>query len=112
MGIRFNKESRMGKKATIKHNGETYYLTLAEYAYCGRTAVQMWCSWGEPYADVSVNIMGEIIEGNEIAVDTNNLPEWVLPCLRENGIVGETKRTASSGFCVYPVVDVNKDKFV
>lgn len=89
----------------IKYNspwGTGYNINLVVDTYCsyGNLYIGMITDEGEPYADLSVNI--EPLEGGEIAVDVNNLPDGEAFILN-NGLGEFTGKYLRSGFCRYPV---------
>ena len=63
----------------------------------------------EPYCDITVNLPGEILSGENCAfVDVNNAP-FITPFLEENGLAEPTGMMGFSGWCAYPEYRFNMD---
>lgn len=100
----------LGKKESVA-------LTLGHYMSNGNIAVQAVTKDGEPWATFSINIEGGMSKEmgtDHIFLDTNTYPEEVFKPFIEAGIISSPKdvRVVQSGFCFYPIVKVDKDKFV
>ena len=98
----------MYNKFNYKLSGTNYqvWLRTAEYAD-GSLAVRMMCHEG-PFANLSVYV--EPLQGNHIAVDTNNMPE-AEKFILDNNLGKPTGQFVASGYCVYPVYEMFVDKF-
>ena len=95
--------------------GKTYeiFFKTEHYAYNGNLALQAYTKEGEPFADVSVNVMGALSaeEGKDhICVDVNNLPMASFGEIVKAGVLTPTGRQAQSGFCTYPIYKVDFTK--
>ena len=93
---------------TYNYDGEDVTLNITQYTD-GNTAVLINCTNGEPFGRLSVNTGVDLPE-NWIAVDTNNLPDAV-DFIEDNNLGKHTGYSIPSGFCVYPVYELNIEKF-
>lgn len=62
----------------------------------------------EPYADVTVNILGEDIEGRQAFLDTNNMP-GIDRFLLSIGAGKPVGRLGFSGYCAYPLFEFSEE---
>lgn len=70
----------------------------------GRTCLQAFSdSDGIPYAKLTVNLVNEEVNENEIFLDVNNIRS-VLKDLRAANLIEEIVGVAQSGFVLYPKV--------
>ena len=95
--------------------GKTYkiWLKAEHYANNNALALQAITEDGEPFADISVNIMCALNSEerkNHVCVDTNNLPRKSLEPLVKAGVLTDTGRMAPSGFVQYPIYRVDLSK--
>lgn len=58
----------------------------------------------EPFTDLSVNIA--TLPKNQFCVDINNFKEG-LDLIKKYNLAKDTGRTLSSGFCTYPIYELN-----
>ena len=64
----------------------------------------------EPYCDITVNLPGEMLSGENCAfVDTNNAP-FIPGFLEANGLAEPTGMLGFSGWCVYPEYRFNMEE--
>lgn len=64
----------------------------------------------EPYCDITVNLPGEMLTGENCAfVDVNNAP-FIRAVLEENGLAEFTGMMGFSGWCAYPEYRFNMDE--
>ena len=59
-----------------------------------------------PIACLTVCIPDSNLEGDEVALDTNNCP-WVVDFIKAHNFGHPTGKTLKSGYCTYPVVILN-----
>ena len=105
----------MAKIFNFPFLGKTYKICFKteHYAYNGNLALQAYTRDGEPFADVSVNVMGALSaeEGKDhICLDSNNLPMSSFEEIVKAGVLTPTGRQAQSGFCTYPIYKVDLTK--
>jgi hypothetical protein len=111
----FNKETDMTRIFNFPFLGKTYKVQFkAEHYACnGNLALQAYTEDGEPFADVSVNVMGALSadDGKDhICLDVNNLPMSSFGEIVKAGVLTPTGRQAESGFCTYPIYKVDLTK--
>ena len=94
-------------------SGEQYKccLTMGQYANGGHyIGILYWDkefgAW-MPYADATVCLAP--LQGNKVALDTNNMPQ-IAELFRKHGLGRDTGRHLYSGFCAYPVYELNMQK--
>lgn len=63
----------------------------------------------EPFADLTVNLSGDIANDTYQFVDTNNCP-WAEEFIEENNLGTPTGLYGGSGYCSYPLYQFNIDK--
>ena len=98
---------------TIKMYDKTYRIRFALSAYRNNGApaiVAINEDDGDVFAVVSVNIPGYDTGDNMVVADTNNCEE-LIDAMEREGVIGEPEDYIQSGFCVYPVVKINKEVF-
>lgn len=103
------------KTYEIKAYGKTYNVhpTVNKYQSNGTLAISLITDSGEPFANLTVNIMDTMIWGNDTTafVDVNNC-EWAENFIAKNelgeymGIIGR------SGFCTYPLYKFDIEKIM
>lgn len=91
------------------------YLTFTRYSCNNRPALQLYCYDTElegflPYATLSVNLPdAKPSNSNCIFVDVNNCPFVLHLLITTLNVAKLTNHTASSGWCIYPEVELNPD---
>lgn len=83
-------------------------IDVAKYSSNNNTAIQLYENgdW-QPFATITTNIIP--LPENFIALDTNNCP-WAEAFLEENGLIVDAWGELASGFCVYPVYEIDLNK--
>lgn len=96
------------KTLTINGYGKTYEikLELSTYTSNQNTALLATCTTGEPYGSFTVNIE-PMPDASIVALDTNNSPNILVDL--QDAHLCEQIGTIRSGFCVYPIVKLNKE---
>ena len=89
--------------------GNTYVLVFAVglYSTTLNQAVQIFCEdsgYLEPYCSLTVNL-NKVPKGYAY-LDTNNCPEKIIRGLEEEGLVAKTGTSMRSGFCIYPLYNI------
>lgn len=83
------------------------YIEQSQYVkptrlYLGLRTREYGEEYFEPYCDITVNLPGEMISGENCAfVDTNNAP-FITEFLEKNGLAEPTGLFGFSGWCAYP----------
>ncbi len=83
-------------------------LDIEHYSNNNNIAIQLYdAEDGEPYATITTNII-PLPEGC-VALDTNNCP-WAEEFLESLGVLEDALGEIQSGFCEYPVYQLDLDK--
>lgn len=94
----------------VKSYGKTYNVRLVcnKYANNNSLAISLITDEGEPFCNLTVNIMDSLIWANDSTafVDTNNCP-WAKQFITENGLGEPMGIYGTSGFCRYPLFKFN-----
>ena len=85
------------RKAAYRHGG-TLAVIMDEVESC------------DEYGVITVNLSHEIQDGYVAFVDTNNIP-GIDTWLEEQGIARSTGIFGRSGFCLYPLMLFDTEKF-
>lgn len=97
---------------TIKINflGEKFTLGFVKstYANNGNIYVGVYSPYGEPFTDLTVNL-GIELEEKTAFIDTNNCDKSIINALERRGLIINSYRTVSSGFCIYPIYFLTDD---
>ena len=72
------------------------------------TALELVCEDGIPLAVITVNL-GDLLERNMAYIDTNNC-SWAEDFLIDNNFGIPTGEYKSSGFCVYPLYQLDLEE--
>lgn len=86
-------------------------LTATNYQINGNTAVRMNClvdGYYEPFANLTVNLDEKLPEGFAF-IDINNLP-GAEDFVEKNELGHFTGKWGRSGFCVYPLYELDLEK--
>ena len=97
------------KTMELKAYGETYKLhtVIDRYQSTNNIYIGLVCDNGEPFADLTTNIMP--LPDNMSAVDTNNC-SWAEDLIEDYELGTKKKTTLSSGFCTYPLYEFDMNK--
>lgn len=80
---------------------------LALAASCLNEGGEGYAGYEEPFAVLTVNLVGQTIDKDEAFLDTNNLPS-IETDLRAAGLIGDKPiRLGVSGWCTYPLYKIN-----
>lgn len=97
----------VGTSYNISFYGENYmvYPLVSKYRN-GRLAVMLMCTNGEPFADLTVNLVDAPCPEGCAYLDTNNFPqgERFVALYR---LAEPTGKYARSGYCTYPLYRFN-----
>ena len=97
----------------LKAFGETYNVRIERNAYVsGDTlALSLITDKGEPFCDLTVNLMDSIVWGDDKTafVDTNNCP-WAESFIQDNGLGYPMGIIGRSGYCSYPLYRFDLEK--
>ena len=93
--------------AHTEHGDYNVYLEVGHYTNNNNTALQLFTEHGSPFATITTNIV-DLPEGCA-AIDINNCP-WALEFLERYELVKDYWFPVQSGFCVYPVVQLDLEK--
>ena len=97
----------------VKSYGKTYNVRIVAYKYANNKslALSLITDEGEPFCNLTVNIMDSMIWANETTafVDTNNCP-WAEEFITENELGEYMEIRGASGFCTYPLYKFNLEK--
>lgn len=111
-----HEKTRFTYKPNSYTDAEEFYLTFSYYSCNNRIALQMYYYDSDfddylPYATLTVNIPdANFTNKNCVFIDINNCPfalhllAKVLDCAKLTG------KTARSGYCLYPELELNPDK--
>lgn len=98
------------KTYEVKSYGKTYNVRIVanKYANNDSLALSLITEEGEPFANLTVNIMDSMIWADDTCafVDTNNCP-WAEEFITENGLGEYMEIRGASGFCTYPLYKFN-----
>lgn len=97
-------------RVVVKTEYGTYKITsvaMSRYRADNSLAIELWCDDG-PFARLTVCLLDKLKE-NESYVDTNNCP-WAEDFIREYKL-GEIVGYKASGYCLYPKVAFDLDRF-
>ena len=96
---------------TYSYNGYNIHFERTKYIYGNNAlALVMVCDDGSPYAVMTVNLEGYQIDNEYHSfVDTNNLGEELVDWIIENKIGFDTGIRHQSGYCIYPLIEFNKE---
>ena len=97
------------KTYTIKSYGSTYRVRpyVSKYRN-GRLAIVLVCTNGEPFADLTVNLVNETCPANCAYLDTNNFPDGEAFVLKRR-LGKPTGKLGFSGYCAYPLYRFDMD---
>ena len=97
------------KTYSIKFYGETYkvYPYVSKYRN-GRLAILLMGTDGEPFADLTVNLVNEQCPKDCAVLDTNNFREGE-EFVRKNRLGTFTGVYGYSGYCSYPLYKFDMD---
>lgn len=92
----------------LKTDYGTYNVVALRSTYYNNNslAVLLRTEDGEPFCNLTVNIMDGVAEGEYQYVDTNNCP-WALDFIESNNLGYSTGIVGYSGYCEYPLVKFN-----
>lgn len=100
----------MNKPKTLMYNGFEIAFKIDHYCDNSRIALVMfeYTSYGCPYAYgvASINIDDIMFNDNQMYVDENNNP-GIAKLLVDNGLATYVGYNGQSGFCTYPLVELN-----
>ena len=91
------------KSYNVSFYGENYkvYPYVSKYRN-GRLAILLMGTDGEPFADLTVNLVDEPCPSGCAYLDTNNFPQGE-EFVRKNRLAEFTGMYGRSGFCTYPL---------
>ena len=96
----------MEKYTTYTYRDTTVILEKRQYANNKRLRIDMIdMEDGTPYSTVTVNLPGEKMEVNEIAVKDHSENEGMLKFLQDNKLASPVKRYTKSGYVEIPIVE-------
>lgn len=81
-------------------------IYIGKYQNNGNLALQLLTENGQPFSRLSVNI--DSLPENWCAIDTNNFPDGIG--LIEKYKLGEKIGEIGSGFCTYPIYEMNMEE--
>ncbi len=86
-------------------------VRVRNYNNNGTLALSLVTTIGEPFCDLTVNIMDSMIwaDKNHAFVDTNNC-SWAEDFIVDNNLGNPVGITGASGFCVYPLYEFYLDE--
>ena len=93
------------KPVNIKFVLDTYYYT--GFPYISAYIVDDNGKVTDDYGDATRCLPGLGLGANETIMDTNNVPELVKAMI-DAGLVIDTHRTVTSGFCTYPICEITE----
>lgn len=76
------------------------------YEYSGALALVLITDKEELFATMTVNLCGYSLEENETFIDTNNC-YWAEKFIKENHLGKKTDIVGHSGFCTYPLYEID-----
>lgn len=94
---------------TLNYNGTEITLRISSYCNNNRVAIAMYELWEghhEQYGVATVNLDDFLFGPNEAFMDENNHP-GITKCFVNAGLAKYLNRFGNSGFCRYPVVELN-----
>ena len=86
---------------------EKVFITRDSYSNNGNTAICLYCEDGAPWATLTVNLEG--LPSGLCYLDTNNVPN-AEEFVQKYGIGSPTGLYGQSGFCEYPLYQLNLDR--
>lgn len=95
----------------LNYRGAEIALRVSSYCNNDRIAVAMYELWDghhDPYGTATVNLDDMLFGPNEAFMDENNHP-GITQCFVEAGLAKRLDRTGHSGYCTYPVVELNPE---
>lgn len=98
-------------KMKLKMYGKSYNVIPLFGKYCagGSLALQLIEVGGNPFGNVTVNLVDETLSDEMCAfIDTNNFGEDIVEWLRINKFGDTTGKVGFSGFCTYPEFRFNR----
>lgn len=99
------------KPKYFNYKGEKVRLSATTYAKNGKLAIEMYCEDGEPYGVITVNMRDDTLQSENTAfADTNNFPD-IDKWLDLYGLAQDTGIQQISGYCAYPLMIFDLDKF-
>ena len=99
------------EKRIFSFKGMQVTLRKAAYRFGNTLAVIMdEVESGDEYGTITVNLSHDIQDGYAAFVDTNNIP-GIDTWLAEQGIARNTGILGRSGFCTYPLMLFDTDRF-
>lgn len=90
----------------LEYRGNNLYIEVNRYANNNNIALALVTDNGEPYAMLTVNI-NDLPEGLA-CIDTNNFADGLV-LIEQYGLGTITDGLCFSGFCAYPIVELNMD---
>ena len=103
------------KYFNLNYYGETYrvYIEATKYMDNGTLALCMFTDEGEPFCNLTTNIMDSNLFANSTTafVDTNNCP-WAEQFIVDNKLGKALGYSGASGFCRYPLYEFNLEKLL
>jgi len=87
----------------LEFGKEKLYIRVEKYMMYDNMALALYTEEGEPYVNLSVNI--DSLPDGWCTIDTNNFPEGEELILKYH--LGEKVGEIGSGFCKYPIYEMN-----
>ncbi len=97
---------------TLNYNGATVTLRISSYCNNNRVAIAMYEEWEghhEQYGVATVNLDDFLFGPAEAFMDENNHP-GITKCFVDAGLAKPLNRLGYSGYCQYPVVELNLEE--
>ena len=97
---------------TLNYRGTEITLRISSYCNNNRIAIAMYELWEghhEQYGVATVNLDDFLFGPNEAFMDENNHP-GITKCFVEAGLAKPLNRLGYSGYCQYPVVELNLEE--
>ena len=97
---------------TLNYNGTTVTLRISSYCNNNRVAIAMYEEWEghhEQYGVATVNLEDFLFGPTEAFMDENNHP-GITKCFVDAGLAKPLNRLGYSGYCQYPVVELNLEE--
>jgi hypothetical protein len=97
---------------TLNYNNTQIALKVSAYCNNNRVAIAMYELWDghhEQYGVATVNLDDFLFGPNEAFMDENNHP-GITQCFIEAGLAKPLNRVGYSGYCQYPVVELNLEE--
>ncbi len=96
------------------HEYNIVSISRETYRNNGNLALQLWCEdteYGgvEPFATLTVNLGKALPEKNQAFIDVNNNP-WAPEFIEKYNLGRDTGRCGFSGYCVYPLYEMNLEE--